>query len=591
MNSRVLLKKILIWRLRHISNQRFILLISILIGVVAALAAFVIKYATDYIRLFLSYITQNNFENYFYFLYPITGILITVILIKYVIKHRVGHGIPRVLYSISKERGLIKPHNMFSSIITSAFTVGFGGSVGLEGPTVVTGAAIGSNLSRILHLNFKQRILLLGCATAAAMAAIFNAPIAAIVFVIEVFMLDLTMTSLIPLLVSSSTAVIISYFIRGTEAVYHFTLEEPFKVNDVLWYVLLGIAAAISSIYFTKMYMLIYKLFDKITNRFKKVLIGGIVLGVLMVIFPSLYGEGYEIINQCLQGDFHFIYENKIFTTNHTQLSMTLILLTGILLTKAVATSVTLASGGVGGIFAPALFLGAILGILFAIIANKTGFAHLSERNFALVGMAGTIAGILHSPLTAIFLIAELTSGYNLLIPLMIVSTISYIITRYFIKNSVYTHQLAKRNELLTHHADKNVLNLMSVQKLIETNFNTISPDATLYQLVKIISKSSRNIFPVVDNELNFYGMILMDDIREIIFCPDLYNSTKVLDLMVTPTYTIAPTETMEEVAAKFHKSDKFNIVVLDQKKYIGFVSRARVFSTYRRLLKQLSEE
>jgi len=591
MNSRVLVKKILIWRLRHISNQRFILIISVLIGIVAAFAAFIIKYATDYIRLLLNYITQNNFENYFYFLYPVTGILITVILIKYLIKHRVGHGIPRVLYSISKERGLIKPHNMFSSIITSAFTVGFGGSVGLEGPTVVTGAAIGSNLSRILHLNFKQRILLLGCATAAAMAAIFNAPIAAIVFVIEVFMLDLTMTSLVPLLVSSSTAVIISYFIRGTEAVYHFTLEEPFKVNDVLWYVLLGIAAAISSIYFTKMYMLIYKLFDKITNRFKKVLIGGIVLGVLMVIFPSLYGEGYEIINQCLQGDFHFIYENKIFTTNHTQLSMTLILLTGILLTKAVATSVTLASGGVGGIFAPALFLGAILGILFAIIANKTGFAHLSERNFALVGMAGTIAGILHSPLTAIFLIAELTSGYNLLIPLMIVSTISYIITRYFIKNSVYTHQLAKRNELLTHHADKNVLNLMSVQKLIETNFNTISPDATLYQLVKIISKSSRNIFPVVDNELNFYGMILMDDIREIIFCPDLYNSTKVLDLMVTPTYTIAPTETMEEVAAKFHKSDKFNIVVLDQKKYIGFVSRARVFSTYRRLLKQLSEE
>lgn len=585
-----LLGRFLIWRVKHIKHKHFVMLLSIVVGLSVGLAAVVIKNAVHFIEKLLTYGFVKEYENYLYFIYPTVGILIAVLFIKLVIRQRVGHGIPTVLYSISKNNGVIKRHNMFSSIITSAFTVGFGGSVGLEGPTVATGAAIGSNIGRLFHLNYRQITLLLACACAGAMAAIFKAPIAAIVFALEVIMLDLTMASLIPLLMASVSAALTSYMFLGQNVIYNINIEESFNIYDTPFYVLLGVFAGLVSVYFTKMYMYIGSVFDKMQNGHTKLIVGGVILGVLIFFLPPLYGEGYSSVNACLHGDFSYLFNNTLYYDYKDSMLAVFVLFLIILIFKVIATAVTFGSGGVGGIFAPSLFLGANAGLFFA-KGLKLLNIHVSDSNFALVGMAGVIAGVIHAPLTAIFLIAEITGGYELFVPLMITAVISYATVKIFVPNSVYTVQLAKRGELMTHDKDKNVLSLMKVNKLIERNFNTICPDATLGDLVEVISRSKRNIFPVIDENEMLHGIIFLDDIRHVMFKPDMYDNTYVRDVMYMPTPCVDPDESMEEVAEKFRKSEHFNLPVLKNGKYIGFVSRANVFSSYRRMLKHFSEE
>lgn len=591
MNRISLLDRFLSWRIKHISDRQFMLILSVVIGLAVGFAAVVIKNSVHFIKYLLTSGFAVQYQNYLYFAYPAIGIFGAVIFIRFILRQHVGHGIPSVLYAKSKTNGMIKPHNMYSSIITSALTVGFGGSVGLEGPTVATGAAIGSNLGQVLRLNYKQITSLLGFACAGAMAAIFKAPIAAIVFALEVIMLDLTMSALVPLLTASVTAALTSYLMFGMQVLYTFELKDEFLLKDVPYFILFGVLAGLVSVYFTRMYMSIGKLFDTIKQWYYKLLIGGTVLGVMIFFFPSLYGEGYEALNACLSGDYSYLYDNSIFYAYKDDLMVLIGLFLAIVLLKVIATSVTFGSGGIGGIFAPSLFMGANTGLFFAKASNFLNLGQLSENNFALVGMAGLIAGVIHAPLTAIFLIAEITGGYGLFMPLMIVATISYGTARFFNPNSVYTIQLAKRGELLTHHKDKALLALMKIDPLIEKDFTTISPDATLRDLVKVISDSKRNIFPVVDKTMKFYGIIIMDQVRHIMFRPELYDKTFVRNLMFTPTNIIDIGDPMEKVAHKFQHSGKFNLVVLDNQKYIGFVSRANVFSKYREMLKEFSEE
>jgi CIC family chloride channel protein len=404
-------------------------------------------------------------------------------------------------------------------------------------------------------------------------------------------MLDLTMSALVPLLTASVTAALTSYFVFGMQVLYTFELKDEFLLRDIPFYIVFGILAGLLSVYFTRMYMAIGKVFDKINLWYIKLLIGGISLGVLIFFFPSLYGEGYEAVNACLTGDYSYVYANSVFYAFRENLFIIILLILGIVLLKVIATSVTFGSGGIGGIFAPSLFMGANTGLFFAKATNFLNFGQLSENNFALMGMAGLIAGVIHAPLTAIFLIAEITGGYALFMPLMIVATISYGTTRLFSPNSVYTIELAKRGELITHHKDKALLSLMKIDTLIEKDFTTIRPGATLRDLVEVISNSSRNIFPVVDDNNRFHGIIIMDQVRHIMFRPELYDTTYVRNLMFTPTNILKTDDPMEKVAQKFQHSGKFNLVVLDdQGKYVGFVSRANVFSKYRELLKEFSE-
>lgn len=591
MKKNLLLKRFLIWRIRNIRDRQFILILSAIIGVLGGLSAVIIKNSVHLIKNLLTSSFTDDYHNYLYFAYPAIGILIAVLYIKFIVRQHVGHGIPSVLFAISKSNGIIKRHNIFSSIITSTFTVGFGGSVGLEGPTVATGAAIGSNLGQLLHLNYKQITLLLGLASAAAMAAIFKSPIAAVVFAIEVIMIDLTAASIVPLLIASVTAVLTSYFFLGQAVLYKFEIKDAFVIGDFPYYVVLGILTGLVSVYFTKMYIYIEITFYKIKKWWTRWATGGVVLGVLIFLFPALYGEGYEAINLALKGDISSLFNNSPFYNFRDNIWIVFLLFILVIFFKAIATTVTFGAGGIGGIFAPTLFTGVFAGLFFAKLFNFFEVGPVSESNFALVGMGGLIAGVLHAPLTAIFLIAEITSGYELFVPLMITATISYATIKIFTPNSVYTHQLAKRGELITHHKDKAVLSRMRVDKLIEKNFASIHPNAKLRDLVKVISESNRNVFPVIDEENNFKGIIRLDDIRSIMFKPELYDKTSVKQLMIMPVTTVDPDDSMEEVARKFQYSGKFNLAVVKSGKYLGFISRAKVFSRYRHLLKQFSED
>lgn len=590
MKANKLLRQFLIWRVRHISHKQFIMILAIVIGLSVGFAAIIIKNSVHLIQSMLTNRFSINYHNYLYFVYPGIGILITVIFTNYILKQRVGHGIPSVLYAISKNSGIIKAHNMFSSVVSSALTVGFGGSVGLEGPTVATGAAIGSNFGRLFHLNHKQIILLLGCACAGAMASIFKAPIAAIVFALEVIMLDLTMASLVPLLLASASAALTSYFFLGQDVLYSVDVIGKFNINNVPYYILLALLTGLVSVYFTRMYMKVGELFAKVKTWQGKLVLGGLTLGVLIFLFPSLYGEGYADINSALRGDYSYLFNSTLYYDYKDSIWVTLALFLMIIIFKVIATSATFGAGGIGGIFAPSLFLGVNTGLFFVKIARLTGVS-LNETNFALVGMAGLIAGVIHAPLTAIFLIAEITGGYQLFMPLMLVATISYATTKIFEKNSVYTIQLAKRGELMTHDKDKAILSWMKIDTMIERNFHPVHIDGTLQDLVDTVTKSTRNVFPVVDDENIFHGLVVMDDIRHIMFKPELYKTTSIENLMFMPSTFVDRHDTMEEVARKFQESGKYVLPVLDDTKYVGFVSRANVFSKYRRMLKHFSDD
>jgi chloride channel protein, CIC family len=585
-----LIQKVNNFRIRYLSGHRFLYVLSAIVGLGAGLAAVVIKNLVHFLQEALQKDFQWENSWYYIFILPVLGVTLTILFIKYINRHPVGHGIPGVLFSISKNNGFIRPHNLYSSIITSALTVGFGGSVGLEGPTVATGGAVGSYIGRSFKLSYKEVTLLISCASAGAVSAIFKAPITGIVFALEVIMLDLTTWAVIPLLIASATGAVTSYLFLGQNVLYQFSLTEQFVMGQTHWYLILGGLTGLLSVYFTKSYIWITSIFEKFDSPWKKLLLAGGILGLIIFLFPPLYGEGYEVVNQELRGEFYHLFDQTFFegwSQSFALLSLYMLFIIGL---KVIATTLTFSAGGIGGIFAPTLFMGANLGLLFGLVLNQLGI-DVSVSNMTLVGMAGMIAGVVHAPLTAIFLIAEITGGYELFLPLMFASTISYGTTRYFVANSVYTVQLAQRGELMTHHKDRNILLMMKVSELIETNFKTVRPDDTLRDLVQVITKSSRNIYPVVDQHNYLKGIVKLDDIRHIMFRQELYSTTRVRDLMITPEWSLEVTDQMEEVARVFTESGRYNIPVLDKGKYLGFVSRARVFSSYRDMLKNFSED
>ena len=575
---------------KYLNNRQFMMALSVVIGFLSGLAAVIIKNAVHLIKYLLVAGLNVKSNQFLYFFYPIIGIIITVLFIKFILRQYVGDGVPSVLYAISKTKGILKKHNMFSSVVSSSFTVGFGGSVGLEGPTVATGAAIGSNIGKFLRFNYKQTITLLAVASAGAMSAIFKSPIAAIVFAVEVIMLDLTIASLVPLLLASVTAALTSYFFLGMDVLYPLEITEKFKMQDIGLYILLGVATGLASLYFTKIYMYFQTFFSGIKKWYARLLIGGSLLGILIYFFPSLYGEGYEATNSCLHGSTITLFNDTLFYSFKDNISMVFVLLVVIILMKVIATSLTFGAGGIGGIFAPTLFTGAHVGLLFAIFVNYIGYGPISTTNFALVGMAGLIAGVIHAPLTAIFLIAEISQGYELFMPLMITAVVSFITIRFFEPNSVYTIQLAKRGELMTHHHDKNVLAMLDFRKLVETNFNTVHVEASLGNLVEVIENSNRNIFPVVDDDGIFHGHVILDNVRHKMFKPEIYNTTTVGDLMITPKFTVTHKDTIEEIAQKFKESGKYNLPVIENGKYMGYISKANLFGAYRDKLREVSE-
>ncbi len=582
--------KLNMWKRKHIKNYQLLIILSVVVGLLSGIGAVIIKNAVHFIKELIHDNVPDKFTNYVYFIYPAIGIILVILFMKYILKQKIGHGIPSVLYAISKNKGFMKIHNTFSSIITSALTVGFGGSVGLEGPTVATGGAIGANFGKLFHLTYKERILLLGSASAAAMSAIFKSPIAGVVFAIEVIMIDLTTKSVIPILFASLTGYLTSFWFLGRNVLYPFTLKNIFTIDEVPYYIFLGIFTGLVAVYFTRTYVFTNSIFDKIKKQRYKFLVGAFSLGILIFIFPSLYGEGYESINMSLKGNYNYLFENSFFEDFQDNIIVLIILFLVIILLKVVATSLTFNAGGIGGIFAPTLFIGANTGLFFATITNYFKITNIAPSNSALVAMAGLIAGVLQAPLTGIFLITEITNGYGLFMPIMIVSGISYVTVRIFEKNNVYSIQLAKRGELMTHHADKNILMQIEIEKLLENDFSIIKQDNTLGELVKIVAKSNRNIYPVVNDDGIFLGSVLLDRIRKIMFKPKLYNQIKVTELMQYPNVTINTNDSVENIAAKIQDSDKFNIVVLDNGKYVGYISRANLFSHYRSMLREFSE-
>jgi CIC family chloride channel protein len=591
MNTAKIYQKIHIWQMGHIKPRSFVLFLSILTGAFGGISAILLKNAVFYLHHLLTLgFNVKNF-NLLYLAYPFFGILLSYLFVKYVVKDQISHGITRVLRAISRDKSIIKPHNMYTSMFASTLTVGFGGSVGLEAPIVFTGSAIGSNIGRLMRLDYHSTTLLVGCGAAGAIASIFKAPITGVVFALEVLMLDLTMSSLVPLLISAATGTTLAYLFMGRGFLFTFNVAERFKLENLPFYLVLGVFTGLISVYFTKANLSLESRFKSIKNGTVRVIAGGLITSFLIFLFPPLFGEGYTTLDALLTGNGSSIFEGSIFYG----LPNSFFLLTGflvlLLIFKVLAMTATNGGGGVGGIFAPTLFMGGVSGYFLVKVLNLIWDNQIPESNFVLAGMAGVMSGVMHAPLTAIFLIAEITGGYQFFIPLTFTSIIAYLTIMSFEPHSIYTKRLAAMGELLTHHKDKSALSMMTIEKLVETNFSIVKPDATLGEFVKIVAQSKRNVFPVVDDDNTFLGLIFINAIREIIFEKELYDTTIINTLMYMPEVYIESTATMEDVAQKFSISANYNIPVLDNGKYVGFVSRANVFSAYRKLVKEFSQE
>lgn len=585
------INRLVAWRITRISERQFIYILSFVIGILSGFAGLLLKNLIHFVELWITHMLPVNTGSYLFLVFPFIGIVLTVLFVKYIIRDDIGHGVSKILYAFSKMSGKLKAHNTYSSMVASSLTIGLGGSVGAEAPIVLTGAAIGSNLSRLFKLNFRNVSLMVGCGAAGAIAGIFKAPIAGIVFTLEVLMIDLTMTYLIPLLIASVTSASLSYFFMGDTVLLNFTHVNSFDLKNVIFYIALGLFSGIVSLYFTRVSMFIEAKFNNIKNTLLKMVAGSVALGLLIFIFPPLWGEGYTSIVKIFDGHGTDLLNNSLFFDLKNDPYWFLILLGGILIFKVLAMSATTGAGGVGGIFAPTLFMGAICGLFVAQFFNTFYNTSLPQDNFALAGMAGMMAGVMHAPLTAIFLTAEMTGGYDLFIPLMLTSTVAYLTIIRFEPHSIYAKRLAESGDLLTHHKDKSVLRMMKIKNLIETDFEILSPDCTLKDLVNAISRSHRDLYPVVDKEGTLLGMVKMDDVRSIIFETELYEKIKIGDLMYMPEHFISPTDSMEEVAEKFETSGRFNLAVIHDGKYIGFISRAKVFTKYRKTIQDFSEE
>lgn len=590
-NFQALINSLVRWRISRISERNFIYILSLVVGLVSGLAALTLKKLIHLVEVQLTGWFQANTYSFLYLAYPLLGITLTWLFLKYVVKDDIGHGVSKILFAISRKSGRLKRHNTWTSMVASSMTIGLGGSVGAEAPIVLTGASIGSNLARVFRLNYKYVILMIGCGAAGAIAGIFKAPIAGIIFTLEVLMLDMTMAYLIPLLISSVTAASLSYVFMGNAMVMKFDLVNAFTVQNIGYYILLGIVSGMASYYFIRSIMWQEVQFRKIASPVTRLLVGGTILSFLVFMLPPLWGEGYTSIVKIFSGHGADMLNNSVFYSWKDNNYLLLLFLGMILLLKVVATAATTGGGGIGGVFAPTLFMGAVTGFMLARLLNTLFSLQLPEENFALAGMAGLMAGVMHAPLTAIFLTAEITGGYGLFIPLIITSTVAYLTIMRFEPYSIYTKRLALRGDLITHHKDKAVLKLMQTRNLIETDFEILSPEATLGDLAKAVSRSHRNLFPVVDEEGMLKGMVKLSETRTLIFETDLYDKVKIRDLMYMPRHYVSPRNSMEEVAEKFESSGRFNLAVIDNGKYVGFISRARVFSDYRENIRHFSSD
>lgn len=583
------LNRFLVWKEKHLKHRQFVYILAFMVGLISGITAVLLKNAVLYVQQFLHSVEEAERVHYLYLFFPLVGIFMTLIFVKFFVKDNISHGISRILFAISKKNASIKPHNNYSSLVASTLTVGFGGSVGLEAPIVLTGSSLGSTLGRIFKLNYKTKIILIGCGAAGAIAGIFKAPIAAVIFALEVLMLDLTMWSIVPLLISSVTALTVSYFFLGKGEVFKFEMQYDFILSNIPYYILLGLVSGFISLYFTRITMWVETLIGNVKNIYFRWIGGATILGLLIFILPPLYGEGYDTLNALLNGNPNELTQDSLFAPYANSFWVMAVFLVLVICFKVFATALTTGSGGVGGIFAPTLFLGGVTGYFVAKVINNFNFINISERNFALVGMAGMMAGVMHAPLTAVFLIAEITGGYGLFIPLLITSTIAFITIMYFEPHSIYHMRLAHRKELITHHKDQAVLSLINMDKVIEKDFEVISPDLKLRGLIDAISRSKRNIFPVVQNQM-LVGVVLLDDIRHVIFNTDLYDNTFVRDLMYLPPAYVETDDPMDEVMSKFEETGSWNLPVLKHGEYIGFLSKSKMFSVYRNWLIDISD-
>ncbi|GAB4161650.1 MAG: chloride channel protein [Winogradskyella sp.] len=579
-----LLKRLLIWRYKHVSEKNFVFLLSLVVGLLSGLISVFIKNITFAIEaIFEKGVILS--ENSIYFILPIVGLFLVYVFVKYISKQPSEHGIPSILFALSKRDGIISKKKIYLPLITAPLTVGFGGSVGLLGPAIASASALSSNLSRFLHIDRKTRSLLIACAAAGAIASIFKSPIAAIIFAIEVFSLDLTFASLLPLLIASVSSVITSYFFLGDSVLFEFNVIDKFAIKDTLFYILLGIGTGFASIYFSKIYFGITSLFNRLKSARQRLIIGGLAIGVMLFFIPPLYGEGFGFINNLLLGNDIAALGKTPFDEHLDNIWIVIALLFGITIFKAIAMTTTFAAGGTGGIIIPTLVMGSALGNVVAKVINNCGLGfNVSEANFTLIGMAGLIAGVLHAPLTAIFLIAEITGGYQLFVPLMITASMSFIINKNGLDHTIYTKELLEKGALLTQNKDKSVLTLMKLDTVIEQNFVELHPEMTLGEMLKNgVSKSNRNLFPVTDSEQNFIGIILLDNIRSVMFDQTLYQSTTVETFMQKPPEIIYYEEdSMEKVMKKFQRSKAWNLPVIKNNKYYGFVSKSKLLTAYR---------
>ena len=587
--------KMVAWQKEHISDRQMTLILAFVIGLLASVAGFFLHSIVHEIQMLLTSGFEKSTYNLLFLLFPIVGIYLTSLFIKYVVRDNISHGITRVLYAISTKQSKLKGHNCWSSVVASGITIGFGGSVGAEAPIVLTGSAIGSNLGQIFRMDKKTMILLVGCGASAAIAGIFKAPIAGLVFTLEVLMVDLSMASLLPILISCVTATCFSYILMGEKSLFDFTLTDPWELDRVPACILLGVFCGFVSLYFMRAMSVCEGFFAQLKQYpYIKLLFGGIILSSLIFLFPSLYGEGYSAVNILLKGrteaDWDMVMSNSLFY-GHSQL---LVLYIGLVtFTKVFATSATNGSGGCGGTFAPSLFIGGFAGFFFARIWNiyKLG-VYIPEQNFTLMGMAGVMTGVMHAPLTGIFLIAELTGGYLLFIPLMIVCISSLLTISIFESHSIYALRLAREGKLLTHHIDKAAITLMGMQSVVEKDYHPVSPDLPMGKLVSEISRSNNNFLPVVNQAGVLLGIIDITRIRHIIFRSELYTRFKVKQLMLQPSAVLSDHEPMQEVMKKFDETDAAQLPVVDVNGVLkGYISRTRLYSTYRQIVADMSAE
>lgn len=579
--------KFLKWRYKNISNKTFTHLMAVAVGLLAGLASVTLKNLTYFIESSLEEGIVFS-SNQLYFILPIIGLTLVYLYVKFVHREKLEHAISSILFALSKKKGVINFKKIYTPLITAPLTVGFGGSVGLLGPAVAAGAAISSNLGKLVHVNSKTRSLLIACASAGAVASIFQSPIAAIIFAVEIFSIDFTMLSMLPLLLASISGVLTSYFFLGNEVLFDFSLTNDFEIKDTPFYILLGVGTAFASIYFTKMYFGIHKLFEPLKSPKYKLLVGGLAIGIMLYFIPPLYGEGFGFINNLLEGNHSAALGTTPFDKYTDNIWVVIALLFGLTVFKAIAMTTTFAAGGSGGIFIPTMVMGSALGNVLAKVINNLGLGFaVSESNFTLIGMAGLIAGVLHAPLTAIFLIAEITGGYDLFVPLMITAAISYLITKNTLDHNIYTRELAEQGALLTHNKDENVLTVMQLDDVIEQNFKTVTPTMFLGEMLNdAVSKSTRNIFPVIDENEALVGIVLLDDIREFMFETSLYRTTTVSTFMhAAPEYIFYGTDSMQKVMRKFQDSGAWNLPVIKDGKYYGFVSKSKLLTAYRREL------